>query len=52
MARAAFEFDPEAFQVVAGCQCCQNLDIATVAGAAVEVDDPRRIDPCPGLDTI
>ena len=49
MARAALQLDAEALQVVARRQRRQDLDVAAVARAAVEVDRPGRIDPRPGL---
>ena len=48
MARAALQLDAEALQVVARRQGRQDFDIAAVAGAAVVMDCPGRVDPRPG----
>ena len=49
VARAALEFDPEAFDIVARRERGEDLDIAAVAGTAVEMNRPGRIDAGPGF---
>ena len=47
VARRRLEEDAEALDVEPGGQGGDDLDVASVAGAGVEVEDPGRLDPRP-----
>ena len=52
MSGRGLELDPETLQVKARCQRRDDLDIAGVARAGIEMEDPRRLDPRPGHNAL
>jgi len=52
VARAGLQLTPIPFHIIAWRQRGEYLDVAAIAGAAVEMQDPWRIDARPGLQPL